>query len=118
MKLAIVGTRNPGVTYQEWEKLLLDKINPDDVQVIISGGARGIDTYAKIFAEKHGIPCHEFLPEYAVYGKFAPLRRNIQIVNDADIVIAFPSENSRGTRHAIREAEKIRKRVLVHNLWN
>ncbi len=31
MKLAIVGTRNPGVTYQEWEKLLLDKINPDDV---------------------------------------------------------------------------------------
>ncbi len=29
MKLAIVGTRNPGVTYQEWEKLLLDKINQD-----------------------------------------------------------------------------------------
>ena len=28
MKLAIVGTRNPGETYQEWEKLLLDKINP------------------------------------------------------------------------------------------
>ena len=22
LKLAIVGTRNPGVTYQEWEKLL------------------------------------------------------------------------------------------------
>lgn len=40
MKLAIVGTRNPGVTYQEWEKLLLDKINPDEIQMVISGGAK------------------------------------------------------------------------------
>ena len=44
MKLAIVGTRNPGVTYQEWEKLLLDKINPDEIQMVISGGAKGVDT--------------------------------------------------------------------------
>ncbi|MDE6230728.1 MAG: hypothetical protein K2M37_03820 [Muribaculaceae bacterium] len=35
MKLAIVGTRNPGVTYKEWEKLLLDKINPDEIQMVI-----------------------------------------------------------------------------------
>lgn len=42
MKLAIVGTRNPGVTYQEWEKLLLDKINPDEIQMVISGGAKGL----------------------------------------------------------------------------
>ena len=40
MKLAIVGTRNPGVTYQEWEKLLLDKINPYEIQMVISGGAK------------------------------------------------------------------------------
>lgn len=33
MKLAIVGTRNPSVTYQEWEKLLLDKINPNDIKL-------------------------------------------------------------------------------------
>lgn len=48
MKLAIVGTRNPGVNYQEWEKLLLDKIHPDEIQMVISGGAKGIGTYHSI----------------------------------------------------------------------
>ena len=52
MKLAIVGTRNPGVTYQEWEKLLLNKINPDEIQMVISGGAKGVDTFAKLFAAR------------------------------------------------------------------
>ena len=50
MKLAIVGTRNPGVTYQEWEKILFDKINPHDIQMAISGGAKGVDAFAKLFA--------------------------------------------------------------------
>ena len=53
MKLAIVGTRNSGVTYQEWEKLLLNKINPEEIQMVISGGAKGVDTFAKLFAAHH-----------------------------------------------------------------
>ena len=53
MKLAIVGTRNPGVTYQEWEKLLFDKINPHEIQMAISGGAKGVDAFAKLFAAFH-----------------------------------------------------------------
>lgn len=56
MRLAIVGTRKPSVTYQEWEKLLLDKINPDDIQTVISGGAKGVDSYAKLFAARHHKP--------------------------------------------------------------
>ncbi|MDE6337987.1 MAG: DNA-protecting protein DprA, partial [Muribaculaceae bacterium] len=50
MKLAIVGTRKPGVSFQEWEKLILSRINVSDVSLIISGGAKGIDAYAKLFA--------------------------------------------------------------------
>ncbi|MDE6247656.1 MAG: DUF2493 domain-containing protein [Muribaculaceae bacterium] len=53
MKLAIFGTRNPGVTYQEWHKLLLNKINPEEIQMVISGGAKGVDTFAKLFAGQH-----------------------------------------------------------------
>ena len=44
LKLAIVGARDPGVNYQEWEKLLLNQINPDEIQMVISGGAKGVDT--------------------------------------------------------------------------
>lgn len=113
MKLAIVGTRNPGVTYQEWEKLLLNKINPDGIQMVISGGAKGVDTFAKLFAARHHKPNMEFAPQYNVYGQYATLKRNTQIVKEATTVIAFPSPDSKGTFHAIREAQRMKKHVMI-----
>ena len=116
MKLAIVGTRNPGVTYQEWEKLLLNKINPDEIQMVISGGAKGVDTFAKLFAAHYHKPYMEFAPQYNVYGRYATLKRNTQIVKEATTVIAFPSAESRGTYHSIKEAQRLGRRVIVVNL--
>lgn len=116
MKLAIVGTRNPGVTYQEWEKLLLNKINPDEIQMVISGGVKGVDTFAKLFAARHHKPYMEFTPQYNVYGRYATLKRNTQIVKEATTVIAFPSAESKGTYHSIKEAQRLGRRVIVVNL--
>ena len=116
MKLAIVGTRNPGVTYQEWEKLLLDKINPDEIQMVISGGAKRIGTFAKLFAARHHKPYMEFAPQYDVYGRYATLKRNTQIVKEASTVIAFPSAEPKGTYHTIKEAQRLGRRVIVVNL--
>ena len=116
MKVAIVGTRNPGVSYQEWESILLSKINASKISLIVSGGATGIDTYAKLFAARHHIPLMENLPEYSKYGRKATLRRNTQIVREASIVIAFPSLDSKGTVHSIREAERLSKRLIVVNI--
>lgn len=114
--MAIVGTRNPGVSYKEWESILLSKINPSEVLLIVSGGAKGIDTYAKLFATRHLIPLMEYLPEYSKYRRKATLRRNTQIVREASIVIAFPSLYSKGTFHSIREAERLSKRLIVVNI--
>ena len=113
MKLAIIGTRNPGVTYQEWEKLLLDKINPDEIQMVISGGAKGVDTFARLFAARQHKPYMEFAPQYNVYGRYATLKRNTQIVKEATTVIAFPSPDSKGTFRTIREAQRMKKQVMV-----
>lgn len=113
MKLGIVGSRNPGLNYKEWEALLLQKINPDKVELVISGGAVGIDTYAKLFSSRHHKPYMEFAPDYKKYGKFATLRRNTQIVKEANTVIAFPSADSRGTFHSIREAERLHRRLII-----
>ena len=60
MKLAIVGTRHPAIKYAEFEKLLLSKIDESEITQVISGGAEGIDTYAKLFAGRHRIPLMEF----------------------------------------------------------
>lgn len=116
MKLAIVGSRNPGVSYQEWEQLLLDKINPDDIQVVISGGAKGVDTFAKLFAARRRKSYMEFAPQYALYGRYATLKRNAQIVKEASAVIAFPSAESKGTFHSIKEAQRLGRRVIIVNL--
>ena len=113
MKLAIVGTRNSGVTYQEWEKLLLNKINPDEIQMVISGGAKGVDTFAKLFAARHHKPCMEFAPRYDVYGRYATLKRNTHIAQEASTIIAFPSPDSKETLHTIREAQRMKKQVVV-----
>lgn len=90
MKIAIVGTRNPGVSYQEWESILISKINASEISLIISGGAKGIDTYAKLFVGRHHIPLMEYLPEYSKYGRKATLRRNTQIVREAIYCDRFP----------------------------
>ena len=116
MKLAIVGTRNPGVTYQEWEKLLLNQINPEEIQMVFSGGAKGVDAFAKLFATHHPKPYMEFAPQYNVYGRYATLKRNTQIVKEATTVIAFPSAESKGTYHSIKEAQLLGRRVIVVNL--
>ena len=116
IKLAIVGTRNPKLSYNEWENILLQEFSPNDLSLIVSGGATGIDTYAKLFAGRHHIPLMEFLPDYSKYGKSAPLRRNLQIVKEATNVIAFPSAESRGTFHTITEARKLHKSLVVRDI--
>lgn len=116
MKLAIVGTRNPGISYKEWEQRLLQVINVSEVTLIISGGAKGVDFFAKKFAALHKIPYMEFAPQYSVYGRRATLVRNLQIVTEASTVIAFPSDESRGTYHTIREAQRLQRRVIVEKI--
>jgi hypothetical protein len=113
MKLAIVGSRNPGISYSKFEELLLAEINLGEVTQIVSGGAKGIDTFAKLFAGKHHIPLMEFLPKYAAYGKYATLRRNTEIVREANVVVAFPTADSKGTLHSMSEAKRLGKRLIV-----
>ena len=57
----------------------------------------------------------EFLPEYELYGRAAPLMRNDMIVKYADVVLAFWDGQSRGTAYAIRKCRELNKpcRVLV-----
>lgn len=46
MKVAIVGTRNPSVSYEQWTQALKD-MNLPTVAELVSGGAKGIDSYTK-----------------------------------------------------------------------
>lgn len=106
MKVAVIGSR--GLTVNDLGKYL-----PEDTTEIISGGARGIDSCAREYALTHGIKLTEFLPEYEKYGRQAPLKRNITIIESADIVLAFWDGTSRGTRFVIDNCKKMGVRVDV-----
>ena len=100
MKVAVIGSRN--LTVANLEKYL-----PSGVTEIVSGGARGVDTSAREYARAHGLPCTEFLPEYGKYGRAAPLKRNLQIIEYADLVLAFWDGESRGTAYVIRKCREM-----------
>jgi predicted Rossmann fold nucleotide-binding protein DprA/Smf involved in DNA uptake len=106
MKLAIIGSRNLNV------ENIGDYI-PSGVTEIVSGGAKGIDTLAAQYARGKGIVLTEFLPDYARYGKGAPIVRNKQIAEYADAVLAFWDGKSKGTADSIRRFRKLGKPIKV-----
>lgn len=99
MKVAIIGSRNLGV-------IGLENFLPENVTEIVSGGARGVDTFARKYAQTHSIQLTEFLPDYDRYGRGAPLKRNLEIIAYADLVLAFWDGKSRGTKYVIDNCKK------------
>ena len=51
--------------------------------------------------------------EYKRYGKGAPLKRNMEIINYSDIVIAFWDGSSKGTKFVIENCKKQNKQIEV-----
>lgn len=99
MRVAIIGSR--GLKVDDLEKYL-----PKGVSEIISGGARGVDTSAREYALSRGLKLTEFLPEYSLYGRAAPIKRNILIIENADHVLAFWDGKSHGTKTVIDACKK------------
>lgn len=109
MRVAVIGCRQcGGLTVEE----VISRL-PGDCTEIVSGGAVGVDRLARLAARKLGLPLTEFLPDYEIFGRQAPLVRNRQIVEYADCVIAFWDYRSRGTRHAILRAQELQKPVRI-----
>ena len=54
----------------------------------------------------YDIKLTEFLPEYEKYGRSAPLKRNITIIEHSDLVLAFWDGASRGTKFVIDNCKK------------
>lgn len=74
---------------------------------IICGGANGVDTIAELWAKRHGIECIIYRPQYKAFGrKYAPLKRDEDMVNASDIIIAFWDGKSKGTKYTIDYARK------------
>lgn len=109
MKVAVIGSR--GLFIQNLEKYL-----PQGTTEIVSGGAKGIDACAREYACQAEVKLTEFLPDYQRYSRSAPLRRNLEIIDYADEVIAFWDGKSPGTKFVIEECRKRGKALTVYQI--
>jgi predicted Rossmann fold nucleotide-binding protein DprA/Smf involved in DNA uptake len=115
MRIAIVGSRD-FTDLEKVEQEVLKRVSIEKIEKVVSGGAKGADTLARKFAEKYNIPLSEFLPDWGKFGRGAGPMRNTLIVENSDIVFAFPTKDSKGTRDTIRKAQEKGKIVKVFEI--
>ena len=106
MKVAVIGSRNLQVPD-------LENYLPPEITEIVSGGAVGVDLSAREYATANGIKLVEFLPNYKQFGRGAPLKRNLEIINYSDYVLAFWDGVSRGTKYVIDNCKKFEVHLQV-----
>lgn len=79
---------------------------------IVSGTARGADQLGERFAKRAGFAVKSFPADWNKYGKSAGYRRNAEMADYADVLVAFWDQKSRGTMHMIDLAKS--KGLEVH----
>lgn len=109
MKIAVIGSRCIQISD-------IKEYIPDGATEIVSGGAKGVDMCARTYAQRNGLILTEFLPEYNKFGRAAPLRRNLQIIDYADVVIAIWDGKSKGTAYVIEQCKKQNKPIKVYKV--
>lgn len=83
--------------------------------VIVCGMARGADLLGKEYASEHSIPVNEYPADWGKYGKSAGYKRNTEMVENADALVAFWDGQSRGTKHMIDIAHEMGLIVKVYD---
>ena len=114
-RVAVIGSRD----FTDKKRLydVLTK-NYDRIKLIISGGARGADTLAVQWATDYGIPYLVFPalwhnPFTGEADKGAGFRRNVKIIEQADVIMAFWDGKSKGTAHSLEYAGLKNKPIKI-----
>ena len=114
IKIVIIGSRDfsdYGYFKSEFE-LFLEENNIKDYK-IVSGGARGADTFGRNYAKSQNKEIIEFIPNWEKYGKRAGFLRDYDIWNNSNIGIAFWDGTSTGTAHSFEITKKQNKTLKV-----
>jgi len=126
MKLIIAGSRDfksidlIPVALKEFNLKLAttnDEVNKGAINEIVSGGARGIDQFARTYAAALGVCCKEIPADWNKYGKSAGYIRNKQMAEYGDELLAIWDGHSKGTLNMITEMKKLNKPVHIMEIY-
>jgi hypothetical protein len=117
MKVIIAGSRNIPAGRDEFVMATIRMLSAANenyrITEVVSGGARGADTLGEQYARKNGIPIRRFVAYWDVFGKSAGPKRNIEMADYADSLIAFWDGTSKGTKHMISCMQERKKPVAT-----
>jgi hypothetical protein len=108
MKVAVIGSRD----FNDYEEVK-QTLSTIKITLLVSGGAKGADSLGERYAKEHNIETKIFLPDWEKYGKKAGFLRNTDIINEAELIIAFWDGQSKGTKDSIDKAFKSEKKILI-----
>lgn len=119
-KLIVAGSRgftdaaflNDSVFY------MAEVVLRDDAISIVSGCARGADTFALEFAIANKVKAYKFPAHWASSGKSAGMLRNIKMGKFSDGLLAFWDGKSKGTKHMMDYMRSLGKPVWVSEYNN
>lgn len=117
MPLTLIVTGNRHATMAEHYDLVAKVWSPAPIDFMVLGDAKGVDTLARIYAERNNIPHAIHKADWTTHGKAAGPIRNKAMLTDAKtrqdngdtvILTAFtigPISESRGTRNCLTQGQ-------------
>lgn len=121
-KVIIAGSRgfsNYKLLREQCNKYLREKKKTSNI-IIVSGHARGADTLGEKYAQDEGFDLEIYPAQWKKLGKQAGYRRNEQMAEVADALIAFWDGESKGTKHMIdiMNAKNLQVKVVEYEATN
>jgi predicted Rossmann fold nucleotide-binding protein DprA/Smf involved in DNA uptake len=116
MKYGIVGNRKGWSQSKVFDSLDNFSITANDI--ILSGGAEGVDTLAQEYAKLRGCEMIILYPNPNIHSPKRYFDRNSEIAKRCDTLIAFDkgSSSGSGTLNTINSAKKLGKTVVVFDI--
>ena len=110
MKIVNAGSRS----FHDYQ-LLCQTLAPERHRItqVITGGARGADALRKRWAWSKQVPWKGFKADWERFGKSAGVRRNHQMAQAGDVLVAFWDGQLPGTAHMIQCMHAMGKPVIV-----
>lgn len=116
MNYIIVAGDRDFTNYDYLEQCLNSLFNTERPRTIISGCARGVDTLAIQYAQKHNLPLMKFPADWDTHGKSAGPIRNREMARNATHLVAFLTPHSKGTRNMVKQAREFGLTVKIYHI--
>lgn len=110
MKVIIAGSRGVN-SYESVRQAVND--SGFTITTVVSGTAAGVDRLGEKWASEHGIKIERYPANWNLFGKSAGYKRNQQMAEAADALIAVWDGKSRGTSHMIDIMRNKKKPLFI-----